>query len=320
MGLNDRGIVHRRQFDRRRLLQTSGVAAMAFGSGLRLGRGALAQEEITFSRDYEGTTLNLLMNTPPGPGPDVDRRRRRSRSPIPISSGSAAANRTTARARRGATASTSRPTAARPPNMGLRASRHINRIVIDPRDNNTVFVAATGQLCGARRRARHLQDHRRRQDLEADAEGRRRHRRQRSRHRSRRTARSSTRRRISGAGRACCINGGGAGSGIWKSTDGGETWTRLKGGVPEGPLGRIAVDVYRKRPNILYALIEGPRRRPRRRRRRRWRGRRRGGRARRGGGRGAGAEAAPAAAAAAARSTQPPGSIARTTRARRGAR
>ena len=57
---------------------------------------------------------------------------------------------------------------------------------------------------------------------------------------------------------ACCMNGGGPGSGIWKSTDGGETWTRLKGGVLDGPLGRIAIDVYRKRPNILYALIEGP--------------------------------------------------------------
>ena len=57
---------------------------------------------------------------------------------------------------------------------------------------------------------------------------------------------------------ACCMNGGGPGSGIWKSIDGGETWTRLTGGVLDGPLGRIAFDVYRKRPNILYALIEGP--------------------------------------------------------------
>ena len=54
------------------------------------------------------------------------------------------------------------------------------------------------------------------------------------------------------------MNGGGPGSGIWKSTDGGETWTRLKTGLPEGPLGRIGLDVYRKRPNILYALVEGP--------------------------------------------------------------
>ena len=33
-------------------------------------------------------------------------------------------------------------------NMGLRESRHIHRIVIDPRDNNVVFVAATGSLWG----------------------------------------------------------------------------------------------------------------------------------------------------------------------------
>ena len=57
---------------------------------------------------------------------------------------------------------------------------------------------------------------------------------------------------------ACCMNGGGPGSGIWKSTDGGDTWTKIKGGVLDGPLGRIALDVYRRRPNILYALIEGP--------------------------------------------------------------
>jgi photosystem II stability/assembly factor-like uncharacterized protein len=54
------------------------------------------------------------------------------------------------------------------------------------------------------------------------------------------------------------MNGGGPGSGIWKSTDGGETWARLTGGLPEGPLGRIALDAYRRKPSILYALIEAP--------------------------------------------------------------
>ena len=33
-------------------------------------------------------------------------------------------------------------------NVGLRTSKHINRIVIDPRDNDIVFVAATGSLWG----------------------------------------------------------------------------------------------------------------------------------------------------------------------------
>src|SRR5688500_13223919 len=50
----------RQRLDRRRLLQTSGAAGLALGSGIRFGSSAAAQE-VTFSRDYEGTTLNLLM-------------------------------------------------------------------------------------------------------------------------------------------------------------------------------------------------------------------------------------------------------------------
>src|SRR5262249_9761304 len=54
----------------------------------------------------------------------------------------------------------------------------------------------------------------------------------------------------------CCMNGGGPESGLWTATDGGDNWTRLKGGIPEGELGRIALDIYRKSPNIIYAQIE----------------------------------------------------------------
>ncbi len=142
-------------------------------------------------------------------------------------------------------------------NMGLRSSRHINRIVIDPRDNDIVFVAATGSLWGPGgergvfkttdggrtwKQVLKVDEDTGANDLVMDPV-------------NNQILYASTyqRRRT-----ACCMNGGGPGSGLWKSTDGGETWTRLKTGVPEGPLGRIALDVYRRRPHILYALIEGP--------------------------------------------------------------
>ncbi len=50
---------------------------------------------------------------------------------------------------------------------------------------------------------------------------------------------------------------GGPGSGIFKSTDGGVTWTRLEGhGLPDSPVGRIAVRVAPSDSNRVYALIE----------------------------------------------------------------
>jgi photosystem II stability/assembly factor-like uncharacterized protein len=140
--------------------------------------------------------------------------------------------------------------------MGLRTSRHINRIVIDPRHNDTVFVAATGSLWGPGgergvyktsdggktwKQVLKVDDDTGANDLVMDPSN------------SRTLYASMYQRRRT----ACCMNGGGPGSGIWKSTDDGETWTRIKGGVLDQPLGRIALDVYPRRPNILYALIEG---------------------------------------------------------------
>ena len=49
---------------------------------------------------------------------------------------------------------------------------------------------------------------------------------------------------------------GGKGSGLWRSTDGGATWTRLADGLPKGPLGRIAVATAPSDPERVYALIE----------------------------------------------------------------
>ena len=49
---------------------------------------------------------------------------------------------------------------------------------------------------------------------------------------------------------------GGPGSGLYKSIDGGERWSRVTRGLPDGPLGRIAVAVAPSRPGTVYALVE----------------------------------------------------------------
>jgi photosystem II stability/assembly factor-like uncharacterized protein len=51
----------------------------------------------------------------------------------------------------------------------------------------------------------------------------------------------------------------GPGSGIHKSVDGGETWTRITQGLPTVDLGRIDIEYYRGDPSIVYALVESSR-------------------------------------------------------------
>ena len=54
--------------------------------------------------------------------------------------------------------------------------------------------------------------------------------------------------------------GGGPGTGLHKSTDGGQTWTKLKTGLPKGNLGKIGLAVSPIKPNVVYAAIELDRR------------------------------------------------------------
>ena len=49
---------------------------------------------------------------------------------------------------------------------------------------------------------------------------------------------------------------GGPGSGLYKTTDGGDDWKRLTEGLPGGELGRIAVAVAPSRPSVVYATVE----------------------------------------------------------------
>jgi photosystem II stability/assembly factor-like uncharacterized protein len=139
--------------------------------------------------------------------------------------------------------------------VGLERSYHINRIAIDPSNNDVVFVAAQGSLFGpgGDRGVYRTTDGGKTwkavltvdadtgaNDLVMDPTN------------SRILYASTYQRRRS----QCCFNGGGPGSGLWKSTDGGDNWTRLTTGIPPGSLGRIGLDIYRRSPNILYALIE----------------------------------------------------------------
>jgi photosystem II stability/assembly factor-like uncharacterized protein len=139
--------------------------------------------------------------------------------------------------------------------MGLRTSMHINRIVIDPVDNNIVFVAATGSLWGGggERGVYKTADGGAtwKQVLKGDNEftG------------ANDLVMAATDRTVMYASlyqrqrSQCCFSGGGPGSGIYKSTDHGETWTKLSA-LPGGNMGRVALDVYRNSANLVYALIE----------------------------------------------------------------
>ncbi len=54
-------------------------------------------------------------------------------------------------------------------------------------------------------------------------------------------------------------NSFGDGSGIWKTTDGGDNWTELTNGFPTGDdVGRIGLDISQTNPDVLYAFIDMP--------------------------------------------------------------
>jgi photosystem II stability/assembly factor-like uncharacterized protein len=55
------------------------------------------------------------------------------------------------------------------------------------------------------------------------------------------------------------ISGGSAKEGgIYKSTDGGESWTKLSNGLPNRLIGKIDIDVARSAPRTVYAMVEAP--------------------------------------------------------------
>jgi photosystem II stability/assembly factor-like uncharacterized protein len=52
------------------------------------------------------------------------------------------------------------------------------------------------------------------------------------------------------------FDSGGPNGGIFKTSDGGETWTKLTQGLPSGDVGRIGLAISRSNPNVLMAVVE----------------------------------------------------------------
>ncbi|MBK9707800.1 MAG: glycosyl hydrolase [Acidobacteria bacterium] len=139
--------------------------------------------------------------------------------------------------------------------VGLEKSEHIGKIVIDPRDSKTVYVAAQGPLWGPGgdrglfkttdggktwKNILNISEHTGVTDIAVDPSNpdivyaaswqRRRH--------------------------FYTLINGGPESALYKSTDGGATWNKLRGGLPSGEVGRIGIAVSPVSPNVVYATVE----------------------------------------------------------------
>lgn len=140
-------------------------------------------------------------------------------------------------------------------NMGLKESEHIGKIIIDPTNSDVVYVAAQGPLWrpggdrglyktidGGKTWEKSLEisentgisdivmDPRDPNVIYASSYQRRRH-------------------------VWTLLNGGPEGA-IYKTTDGGATWNKLKNGLPSGDIGRIGLAISPVNPDYVFALIE----------------------------------------------------------------
>jgi photosystem II stability/assembly factor-like uncharacterized protein len=145
-------------------------------------------------------------------------------------------------------------------NMGLKDSEHIAKILVDPKDSNSVLACATGHIWN---------DNDERGVFKTSDGG------------------NTWKKVLAGAnGSTGCgmlasspfepktifasmwdfrrqgwtFRSGGPGSGLYQSTDGGEHWTEVNDGnskgLPEKPWGRIALAVAPSKPHVVYAMIE----------------------------------------------------------------
>jgi photosystem II stability/assembly factor-like uncharacterized protein len=145
--------------------------------------------------------------------------------------------------------------------LGLKETKHIGRIVVHPTNPDVVYVAALGDLWAPNKergvfrstdggatwtQTLTVNDDTGAVDIAIDWQS----------PNILYAAAYQRRRTVFG------YSGGGPGSGLYRSTDGGAHWTKMgaggigKGLPTTGDLGRCAIDIYRKNTNIVYALVE----------------------------------------------------------------
>lgn len=140
--------------------------------------------------------------------------------------------------------------------LGLTETRHIARVLVHPRDPNTVYVAALGHAWGSNKErglykstnggeswelVKFISDkagfidmvmHPTNPDIIFAASWE----------------------RVRGP---YFLQSGGPGSALWKTTDAGKTWTEVKGGgFPETMKGRIGIAIAPSNPQVMYTLVE----------------------------------------------------------------
>ncbi len=140
-------------------------------------------------------------------------------------------------------------------NMGLAESQHVGKVVVHPEDGDTVWVAAEGPLWSAGgdrglfkttdggetwRSVLTVDENTGVTDVEIEP----------GNPRVLYAATYERRRQV------WSHLAGGPGSGIHKSTDGGETWRRIATGLPDGDMGKIGLAVSPADPSVVYATIE----------------------------------------------------------------
>ena len=138
--------------------------------------------------------------------------------------------------------------------MGLKDTHHIGRVVIHPQNPDIVFVAALGHLWGPNpdrglyrtkdggktwEKILSVNNDTGVVDVALENNGRVLY------------AAAYQRQR-----KAWGFVGGGPNGGLYRSLDGGDTWTKLSKGLPEGDIGRIGIDISKSQPNIVYAIVE----------------------------------------------------------------